>query len=307
MQYIKGINFAPFPRKGVLGSPEARQSLEKLSNTTGANHIILSPAGLQDTPQSTDIDFSGDSTPSDEELVEFINYAQGQGFRVILKPTINCKNGVWRAFINFFDHEAPCEPKWGDWFASHEKFQLHYARIAADSGCVMFIMGCEMVMAERRADEWRELAVKVKKTFPGPISYNTDKYQEDAVSFWDAVDVISSSGYYPLGHWDEELDRIEKMVRCFNKPFFFAETGCMSTSGSSAIPNKWDLPGELDCSEQESWYRDMFSHCAARPWVEGFGLWAWPGKLPAKGAADKGYGLWEKSACQVVKEFYTKL
>jgi hypothetical protein len=303
MQYIKGINFAPFPRKGILGSEAARQSLEKLAETSGADHIILTPAGLQDTPQSIDIDFSGEGSPDDKELIGFIKHAQSRGFKVILKPTVNCKNGTWRAFINFFDHEAPCEPKWGDWFASHEKFQLHYAQIARDSGCPMFIMGCEMVMADRRANEWRQLAARVKEAFQGPISYNADKYQEDAVTWWDAVDVISSSGYYPLGHWDTELDRIEKVVRQYNKPFFFAEMGCMSTSGSSAIPNNWELPGGLDMEEQENWYKDMFSHCSARSWVEGFGLWDWPGILPT--GSDKGYGLWEKPACRVVKKFYT--
>ena len=44
----------------------------------------------------------------------------------------------------------------------------------------------------------------------GLMSYNTDKYQEDHVSWWDCVDVISSSGYYPIDQWEQELDRIEK-------------------------------------------------------------------------------------------------
>ena len=42
----------------------------------------------------------------------------------------------------------------------------------------------------------------------GLMSYNTDKYQEDHVSWWDCVDVISSSGYYPIDQWEQELDRI---------------------------------------------------------------------------------------------------
>ena len=29
-------------------------------------------------------------------------------------------------------------------------------------------------------------------------SYNCDKYGEDHVNWWDAVDCIASSGYYPL-------------------------------------------------------------------------------------------------------------
>ena len=57
----------------------------------------------------------------------------------------------------------------------------------------------------------------------GLVSYNTDKYQEDHVSWWDCVDVISSSGYYPIDQWEQELDCIEKTVLKYRKPFFFAE------------------------------------------------------------------------------------
>jgi hypothetical protein len=306
MEFIKGINFAPFPKRGVLGSKEARMSLEKLIESTGASHIILTPPGLQDTPQSETIDFANGEGTDDEELSAFIAHAHYLGLKVIMKPTVNCRNGVWRAFINFFDHEAPCEPKWSTWFAAYERFQLHYAKIAEATHCVMFIMGCEMVMAERREAEWRNMTAKVKQVYAGPVSYNTDKYQEDAVTWWDCVDVISSSGYYPLGSWETELDRIEKVVRRFNKPFFFAETGCMSVCGSGNIPNKWDLPGEANCKEQETWYRELFEHSLRRPWVEGFGLWDWPGHLyqETEAAADKGYSLYGKSAAHVVREQY---
>jgi hypothetical protein len=306
MEYIKAVNFAPFAGRGVLGAEEARRSLETLREETGISHIILTPAGIQDTPQSESIDFSGEGTPRDDELREFIRFAQNQGLKVIMKPTVNCKNGVWRAFINFFDHETPCDPKWSVWFASHERFQSHYAKIAAESGCALFIAGCEMVLAERRAADWRDLIFRLKRIFPGPVSYNTDKYQEDGVSWWDCVDVISSSGYYPVGSWEAQLDRIERVVKKFGKPFFFAETGCMSTAGSPAVPNNWEISGALDPAGQAAWYRDMFDHCAKRPWVEGFGLWSWPGKLPSKAeaAVDSGYSLYGKPAGRVVKEYF---
>lgn len=45
------------------------------------------------------------------------------------------------------------------------------------------------------------------------MSYNTDKYQEEHVTWWDAVDVISSSGYYPIHDWENQLDRIERVVK----------------------------------------------------------------------------------------------
>ena len=278
MEYIKGITFAPFLRRGLLASDDAKQSLENLITRTHANFIILVPMALQETPQSETMEYATDWAASDEELENFIEYAHSRGLRVALKPTVNCKNGTWRAHINFFDYDVPCEPKWCNWFRSYTEFQLHYARIAEKKGCEMFIAGCEMVQTERREAEWRKLIADIRTVYSGPVSYNTDKYQEDHVKWWDAVDVISSSGYYPLGDWENQLDRIEPVVKKFNKPFFFAECGCMSVVGSPAVPNDWSVKGDVDMEGQAEWYKEMFSACAKRDWVGGFALWDWKGK-----------------------------
>ncbi len=68
------------------------------------------------------------------------------------------------------------------------------------------------------------------------VSYNTDKYQEHNVAWQDCMDVISSSGHYPIDDWERQLDRIEAVVAVFDKPFFFAEAGCMSVEGSKYVP-----------------------------------------------------------------------
>ncbi|MDR0524461.1 MAG: hypothetical protein LBG90_01135 [Spirochaetaceae bacterium] len=308
MDFIKGITFAPFARRGVLGTAGARESLKLLVSRTNASHIILTPAGLQDTPHSEKIDFSGEETPSDEELISIIKYARELGIKVILKPTVNCKDGTWRAYINFFDKEVPCEPKWSAWFASHERFQLRYAELAEKTGCVMFILGCEMVCAERREQEWRDLIAKTKSVYSGLVSYNTDKYQEDRVSWWDSIDVISSSGYYPVGSWEAELNRIERVVTLFNKPFFFAETGCMSVRGSSQIPNDWTLNAPPAPEEQAAWYREMFEATKQRPWAQGYGLWSWAGiqaYSEEEALVHKGYDIYAKPAEKVVKAYFS--
>jgi hypothetical protein len=308
IQMIKAITFAPFVRRGILGTPQAEESLKMMAQRTGATHVILAPSGVQETPQSEKIDFTGWATTSDAELLHTIEYAQELGLEVIIKPTVNCLDGTWRAFINFFDTDIVCEPKWSNWFHSHEQFQLHYARLAKSSGCTMFITGCEMVMAQRRELEWRQLIGQVKDVFGGPVSYNTDKYQEDAVAWWDAVDWISSSGYYPLGNWDEQLNRIEKVVKKFNKPFFFAETGCMSSTGSSNVPNDWSLKGNINLDEQAMWYDDMFAKTTARDWVEGWALWSWSANLQDKNSAklDGGYNLYAKPAEKVVRQWFER-
>jgi hypothetical protein len=313
VEQINAVNFAPFPRKGTLASINAKVSLIKLITRTGANHIILTPAGLQDDPQSTEIDFKGPGSPADEEIVEIAKFIQtlktpaGEPLKVIMKPTVNCKNGSWRAFINFLDVGTPEETAWGKWFKSHEKFQRHYAKLARETGCVMFIAGCEMCCSERREKEWRALIARVKADFGGPVSYNTDKYHEDHVSWWDAVDVISSSGYYPTGSWEAQLDRIERVVERYNKPFFFAEIGSMSTRGSMYEPNSWRLQGPADEKDQERWYKEMFEHTKKRLWVQGYGLWSWGADLydPDQASEQRYYDLYAKAAEKVVYKYFS--
>ena len=72
-----------------------------------------------------------------------------------------------------------------------------------------------------------------RSVYDGIVTYNCDKYQEDHVGWWDAVDVISSSGYYPVDDWENQLDRIEPVVAASGKPFFFMEAGCRSANPCS--------------------------------------------------------------------------
>lgn len=308
MDDIRGITFYPFAPRGGFETVEARKSLEVMKERTQADTVVLVPAGIQKTPQSTKIEYCTEQTVSDKELREFIQYAQGIGLKVILKPTVNCGNGVWRAHINFFDEDVPCEPKWSDWFQAYTSFQVHYAQIAEELRCDMFIAGCEMVMAERREEEWRNLIGTLKTVYHGPVSYNTDKYQEHRVKWWDCVDVISSSGYYPADDWEEQLNRIEKVVKKYGKPFFFAEAGCMSMEGSKQVPNNWELQGGVDLKGQEEWYQKAFAAIESRKWIQGIVLWSWDGKLYSQKEAkeNKYYEFYQKPVEKRIRQYFSR-
>lgn len=304
MKFIKGINFATFARRGVLGSPEARASLEQMLEELSPDFVILTPAAMQATAHSVTIDFAGPHTSADDELTDTIRFLHGRGVRVALKPTVNCLDGTWRAYISFIEPDVPSEPKWSEWFASYTAFQLHYAQIAQREGCCMFMPGCEMVMADHRDAEWRALIAAIREVFGGLVAYNCDKYQEDRVTWWDCVDVIASSGYYPSGDWDRQLDRIEQVVNRYQKPFFFSELGCMAVQGAAQLPNDWTLTGQPDPDEQTAWYRDMFRAALKRPWVGGFAFWDWAGIPYTPDAPGHTYDLRGTEAAQLVRSVY---
>ena len=304
---IKGVTFAAFAHKGCLDSDETKFSLNELAVRTGANLITLIPNGLQETAQSEEICYTSPATMTDDELLRTIDRAHEKKLMVALKPTANCMNGTWRAHISFFDKDVVCEPKWSNWFKSYNDFQMHYAELAQKSGCEMFIPGCEMVMSEHREVEWRALIKNIRTVYKGPVSYNTDKYQEDNITWWDEVDYISSSGYYPINEFNNNLDRIERVVKQFKKPFFFAEAGCMAMTGASLVPNDWHVRGPLNLGEQNAWYKTLFTESSKRDWVKGFCTWDWSWKLYPLDKADEDafYGIYGKPAEKTMKEFYT--
>ena len=242
-EYVAGMTWGWVGVRGTWDTPESQLSMATMVEATGVNWVAIAFAALQDTAQSTDVHWQDDPSVTDDEVRAEIARAHGLGLKVCLKPVVNCADGTWRAHINFFDIDVPPEPKWSDWWRSYTAFIVHHAAIAEETGCELFCVGCEMVQSDRREQEWRALIAQVRSVYSGAVTYNCDKYQEDHVSWWDAVDVISASGYYPVGHWEEQLDRIEEVVLRAGKPFLFLEAGCPSREGSQHLPNDWALPG----------------------------------------------------------------
>ncbi|GGJ12478.1 hypothetical protein GCM10010885_22350 [Alicyclobacillus cellulosilyticus] len=306
LEFIKGMTWGWPGIRGTWKTPEAEASLREMVDRLGVNWTAVAFSALQDHPQATEIRFEEPPTVTDEEVVWAVETAHALGLKVCLKPVVNCKNGTWRAHICFFDHDVPGEPTWGQWFASYERFILHYARIAEATGCEMFCVGCEMVQADKREREWRALIAKVRAVYTGLVTYNCDKYQEERVRWWDAVDVISASGYYAPERWDERIAAIEQVVAREQKPFFFMETGCPSRKGSLRYPNDWTHQGPPSMEEQDRFYRAMFAKLDGKPWFHGYMLWDWPARLYPREQAprDDGYCIYGKTAEATVRAYY---
>ncbi|MBE7700476.1 hypothetical protein H9623_09190, partial [Oerskovia sp. Sa1BUA8] len=240
---VAGMTWGWTGVRGTWDGPEARRSMDELEALDAVTWVAVTYAAEQATAQSTHVPLDQEPTVTDDEVRFAVREARRRGWRVCLKPVVNSADGTWRGHIGFFDQDVPGEPTWDAWFASYTTFVVHHARIAAEEGVEMFSVGCEMVRADAREDEWRELVRQVREVYPGLVTYNCDKYQEDRLTWWDAVDVISSSGYYPTGTWEEHLDRIERVVAREDKPFVFLEAGCPSREGSADRPNDWTLAG----------------------------------------------------------------
>lgn len=305
--YVAGMTWGWTGVRGTWATEEAAGSLSLMADH-GVTWTALAYAALQETAQSTEVRFAEEPTVTDDEIVWAVREAKSLGLKVCLKPVVNVADGTWRAHIGFFDRDVPGEPTWSEWFASYREFILHAARIAEAEGCEMLCIGCEMVRADAREQDWRELVAAVRAEYSGLVTYNCDKYQEDRLTWWDAVDVVTSSGYYPIDRWGAELDRIEAAVAAAGKPFLFMEAGCPSREGSAARPNDWSLAGAPSGAEQLRYYEAMFAACDARPWVRGFMLWDWPARLYAReeAASDDDYCPYGKPAGDYLRRAYLR-
>ena len=291
--------------RGTWTTPRARASLEEMTRL-GTTWVALTYAALQDTAQSTIIHWREAPTVTDDEIRQAAAWSRELGLKVCLKPVVNVADGTWRAHIGFFDVDVPGEPTWTEWFASYTEYVVHHATLAQELGADLFCIGCEMVRADAQEAHWRTLVARVREVYDGPITYNADKYQEDRLTWWDAVDVISASGYYPTGTWEAQLDRIEPVVRRHGKPFCFIEAGCPSREGSPARPNDWSLAGAPSERAQADYLEEMFRACERRDWVRGLMLWDWPAELypPEQAASNTDYCMYAKAGADVVARHY---
>ena len=293
-------------KRGFTRGTTWRWSLQELQRTTGCNAIILPVCAWQDHTYSTEMTSQGPDVMDRDDVRAVCAYARELGLKVILKAMVNCRDGYWRAYIRFFDQDVPTEPGWADWFRAWTDHVRLVAEMAEENQADMLCVGCEMVGTDHREAEWRALIAQARSRYHGPVTYNCDKFQEDHVTWWDAVDVISSSGYYPVEALDEHIQRIEKVAERANRPFMFMECGCPSRDQSQHRPNDWRFGGETSQSAQLEWYEAFLDALKRYPFVRGTGWWDWPATrlYPAPAAQDQnGYCTYGKPANEALRRF----
>jgi len=196
---MKGFTYGFNGVRGDYQSEEGIRSQELLFET-GVNWICLAFPINQKKFSSTEIYFDYRRTVTDAEIKKTIERAHKNNVKVCLKPMINCDDGVWRARIDFPDADMQeHDPYWSEWFSFYTAFLTHYAEIAEETGCEMFCMGCEMCGTERKTSYWRTLIKKVREVYTGPLVYNTNHGKENNIDWFDDLDYIGTSAYFPVG------------------------------------------------------------------------------------------------------------
>ncbi len=312
--FVKGFSYGFMATRGEYALAQAVESLKKLRNT-GTEWIALCMVVTQERYNSTEIKFDYNKTPTDLELIGIINEAHRMGFKVCLKPMINCEDELWRARISFPEEGD----YWSKWFYSYNGFLTHYAQIAAYSECEMFCLGCEMVGTEHKEELWRDVIKNVREAYKGPLIYNANHGKEEGIKWWDAVDYLGTSAYYPVAKaggaseeemiesWEKVKVRIKEIHMKYQKPIIFMEIGCRSAHGCATMP--WDFShNELphDEEEQAKFYQSCMKVFFGEDWFKGFFWWDWKHILHKQNEAceNNDFAIYGKKAEAVLKDWY---
>lgn len=317
---ILGYTYGYMADRGAYRSPMGIKS-QDLMYELGNNWVCLAVANYQKTFYSTDIYADYKRTPSDRDIEAFVKKAHDNGIKVCLKPMLNSEDNMWRAHIGFPDlNMGDMDIYWNKWFNSYTAYMTHYARLAEELGCEMLCIGCEMLGTEHRKADWLKLIDTIRSIYSGKVVYNTNHDHEDAVEWFDILDYIGTSAYYPVGahgcdrehmieEWTKIKWRLNAIAESRHKQYIFMEIGCRSAKGCAAMP--WDFTQDFKWNEDEQalFYETCMDVFMDEPNFAGIFWWDWSTYIyndRQSAIQDFGYNIHLKKAEQIVKKYYNK-
>ena len=214
--------------------------------------------------------------------------------------------------------ETWTDAEWHTWFDDYARFAEHYARLARDAKADAFCIGNEQKIASRHEQEWRRIIERVRAIYKGPLTYGANFDEVFDIPFWDALDWIGVSGYFPLTPdatpdratliraWQPVLAQLEQLAAREKKPILFTEIGYRSVQG--AAWRQWEIPRDAapDLEAQRNAYEAFFEIVWPRPWVIGAYPWKWFSYLDHGRKDGNDYDIEGKPAEGVVRRVYRK-
>ena len=304
--FQKGIAFTGYGRHSYEGEGPL-VSLRELKETN-ATWISVLVTGYQPTTASTAIDRTGTGTPTDDSVRRVIQEAHVLGLKVMLKPHVDlwAEPNRWRGQIGLGFSEGD----WPVWFASYREFILHYARMAFETSCELFSVGCELNGTVDQVGEWRATIEQVRQVYRGPLIYADDQVENapDAVTWWDALDYIGQDAYPTLSQmprptisdlcegWVAYREKLWGLSQKWGKPVVITEIGYRSVKGGAQNPWDWQRTGPVDLTVQRKAYEAALRMVAGVNFIAGMYWWQWSPDPNDGGPNDTGYSPHGKPA-----------
>jgi len=191
---------------------------------------------------------------------------------------------------------------------------LDCARIADSTNVDLFCIGTELSSAAvKRADFWRELIKKVKQVYSGPLTFgaNWDNFQN--IEFWDDLEYIGISAYFPLSNkkspsvrdalkgWKKHARLIEEISERYARPVLFTEYGYKSIEYAGKEPWSDNNKNSIDEGVQQTLYKSLYETFWDKNWFAGGFAWKW---FYSGNGGEKSFSPQGKMAEQIMTERY---
>jgi hypothetical protein len=285
-----------------------------------ANWVALVPYGF--TPQgSAEVKFGSDKQwwgERIEGIEKSIDLARKNGLKVMLKPQVWIRGG-WVGDMDF-DNEAD----WKVWEDSYRAYILSLVNISEKHKIDLFCIGTEYrISAVKREAFWRGLIKEIRQTYKGKLTYSANWDAYEKIPFWDALDYVGISAYFPLTDMDTppalylsyKWRKVKKSLRKFyeknNRQILFTEYGYLAVDGAAG--KTWELEKEMHTlpvneQAQANGYEALIGAFGEEDfWAGGF-LWKWfPKGYHRQERAMMDYTPQGKKAQQILAKEYAKL
>ena len=284
---VRGVTLAHlWGGQSGYGSDACRGQLDELAKL-GANWVALCDFAYLTSVKDPAVrvgDGRGDSAGAD--VTRTVSDAHARGVKVMIKCHLWSREfgqgQEWHGTIRMKD-----EAQWAEFFANYTAYVVAEATVAQASGADALCIGVEMKSTSGREADWRKLIAAVRAVYGGPLTYSANGDEWQTIRWWDAVDVVGISAYFPLSDaapatadelragWAKVYAELDAFHARTNKPILFAELGYSRSATAAAMPsvNREDAPVSGDY--QALLYRVALEEADKHDYVVGVFLWKW--------------------------------
>lgn len=252
-----------------------------------------------------------------EGVEETIRKAKSEGLKVMLKPQVYIPRS-WIGDLNF-----DTESEWLEWETNYTAYIDTLLSISEKHKVDLFCIGTECKQSiQQRPDYWRKLIAHARTKYSGQLTYSSNWDSYNMVPFWEDLDLIGVSAYFPLSDtktptveelknkWKPIVKRLKKFSKRNNRKILFTEFGYLSVDGCAY--KAWELEKEvhklaINETAQANAMHALFSSFWNQSFWSGGFLWKWfPDMQGHEGYPEKDYTPQGKSSENTIKLWYDK-
>jgi len=204
---------------------------------------------------------------------------------VLLVPHLWVEQGGWRGDIDPGDDDA-----WNRWANGYSRFLLEWATVAAAAGADMLSVGVELRswVTTTHAPSFVEILRKVRRIYPGPLTYAANWDDVEDTVILGELDVIGINAFFRLSKrpgapFDEIVaggrevaQRVGDLAKSWHKPVLFTEVGYTTRTDPAFEP--WQWPDKMtgvvvDQRAQADAYAALLAPMIDEPWFVGLFVW----------------------------------